>query len=108
MAKKLAKVKTHLDCTPKEDILAREYALTTNTLQDNFLKAGYAPNGEHSRKDASKVLQRPHVAERVDFYKSMAAAKLDIRAERITAEFAALGVVDHIDVFVIKDGVVTV
>jgi len=108
MAKKIAKAKTHLDCTPKEDALARDHALTTNTLQQNYVVAGYSDHGQNNRQLASQVLQRPHVAERVDYYKAMMAAKLDIRAERITAEFAALAFVDPIDVFDIKDGVVTV
>jgi len=108
MAKKLAKVKTHLDCSPKEDALARAYVLTTNTLQQNYVVAGYADHGQNNRQLASQALQRPHVAERVDYYRSMMNAKLDIRAERITAEFASIAFVDPIDVFDIKDGIVTV
>ena len=108
IVKSKAKVKTHLDCSQKEDNLARECALTTNTLQENYKKSGYATNGKYSRQEAAKVLSRPHVIERVDYYKSKVAAKLDIRVERVQAEVAAIAFMDPIDIFDIHDGVMTV
>ena len=108
IVKSKSKVKTHLDCSQKEDNLARECTLTTNTLQENYKKSGYATNGKYSRQEAAKVLSRPHVIERVDYYKSKVAAKLDIRVERVQAEVAAIAFMDPIDIFDIHDGVMTV
>lgn len=106
--KQVAKPKSHLECTPKEDALAREVALTTNSLAECYLAAGYSSGVGTARNQATKTLRKPHVAERVDYYKSMAAAKLDIRNERITAEFAAIAFLDPIDVFDIEGGIMRV
>lgn len=102
------KSKTHKDCSPKEDLLARTVALTTKTLGQAYQTAGYSSKVAVPRVQAMKVLNRVHVAERVEYYKAMMAAKLDIRAERVMAEFAAIAFMDPIDVFDINDGVMTV
>ena len=98
-----SKTKTHLDCTSKEDALAREVALTTNSLQVCYETAGYSGCGQAGRNTARNILQRTHVSERLDYYKSMAAAKLDIRNERIMAEFSAIAFSDPMDVFEVND-----
>lgn len=100
----MSKAKTHLDCSPKEDAIARERALTTKTLAQCYLDAGYSSKVKIPRVRAAEVLNKPHVQERIDYYKSMAAAKLDIRTERIMAEFAAIAFADPLDVFDIDDG----
>jgi hypothetical protein len=99
-----AAIKTHLDCTNQEDTLAREVALTTKSLSQCYEAAGYSGKVKVKRSQAMKVLSRPHVAERVEYYKSMAAAKLDLRADRIMAEYAAVAFLDPIDVFNIDEG----
>ena len=100
----MSKEKTHLDCSPKEDAIARERALTNKSLTQCYLDAGYSSKVKVPRVQAARVLNKPHVQERVDFYKSMAAAKLDIRTDRIMAEFAAIAFSDPLDVFNIDEG----
>lgn len=103
MGNRTTKVKTHLDCSEKEDRLAREAALTTKGLAECYTSAGYTTKCKEPRKEAYKVLVRPHVAQRVDYYRSMADAKLDIRVDRLMAEFAAIAFLDPIDVFEVTD-----
>ena len=100
----MAKTKTHLDCSVKEDAIARERALTTKTLGQCYLEAGYSSKVKEPRVAAAAVLNKPHVQERVDYYRSMMAAKLDIRAERILAEFAAIAFADPLDAFDMDEG----
>ena len=99
----MTKEKTHLDCTPKEDAIARERALTNKSLAQCYLDAGYSSRVKVPRVAAARALNKPHVQERVDYYRSMMAAKLDIRSERIMAEFAAIAFADPLDAFDIDE-----
>lgn len=95
----VADVKPARQCNEKEDALARCVALTTFTLGQCYIEAGYKDQGKENGNKVHTVLKRPHVQQRVDHYRQMAAAKLDIRAERVMAEMAAIAFVDPIDVF---------
>ena len=100
MAKAL---KTHLDCTPKEDALARCVGLTSKSYSECYTTAGYADNGEFNRNSAYAILQKSHVAQRLDYYRAKQTKKLDVRDDRIIAEFAAVAFLDPLEVFDIPE-----
>lgn len=98
--KKAVELKTAEDCTALEDNFAKLRALSTKSLSECYVLAGYSDIGhENNRKNGWKILQKPHVTERYEMYLQMAQAKLDVRLERILAEMSAIAFVDPIDVF---------
>ncbi len=103
-SKKPVKQKTHLDCTPQEDRLARIVAISTKPLHEAYVAAGYNDQGEYNRQNAWNVLQRPHVQEKLELYRMAAAAKLDVSDEKIMAAFAAIAFLDPADVVEIQGG----
>ena len=93
LAAKATEIVVHQALTELEERFCRLYALGGNAAKA-YKDSGYADQGENNRIRAYQILQKTYIIERVDYYKDLIARKLDIRDERILAEFMAVGFSD--------------
>ena len=80
---------------PQEDAFARNTATAPSYLEA-YTQAGY-PAPSHSK--AHRLAGTPRLQERIAYYQNLQAQRLDVRADRITAEIAALAFVDITEAF---------
>jgi phage terminase small subunit len=108
MAKKqIAKSKPR-ECTAYEDSFARLYAIHGNGAKAYALSKYKDQGAEGNRTQAYKLLQKPHILERVEEYRQLIDQKLDIRLDRILAELAAIAFSDPLDVVNFSGGTMVV
>lgn len=76
---------------PKQERFCQEYLLTANGTQA-AIRAGYSK--KTAAQTASRMLRYVNVAERINFLRNQAAARLNIRKERVLRELADIGLVN--------------
>jgi phage terminase small subunit len=88
---------------PKHEVFAQNVA-RGKSLNEAYTIAGYTENGGN----ASTLAARPEIAERITYFKGVAAARASVSAERVLAELARIGFADITETIKIVDGKVQV